>query len=217
MSGRFAYLLLGWLLIAAFVSESGRAERPRLKKPSEHKFEAQEISNSIGFRVTGAKLMGQAANEISDRDGGFYEMLLFGVGLTVDHTVSPHLAVALNLDYDWKTPPTEWVGVINCISAAAGVGYRFSPRSRSSLRVSSELGITSFNSGGHGLGSHAHLRVGLGEQRVSGPTTFFRYEFYYKYVFTKGYDISKVPLLPWDEAPFDVAWIGLELTFALGL
>jgi len=74
----------------------------------------------------------------------------------------------------------------------------------------------SFHAADHGLGSPTHVRLAIGGVRATGPTTAARREFYYRYVFAKGHDVSRVPLLPWDEAPFDVVWIGLDLTFAFG-
>lgn len=204
------------LLAILFVAGQSEAGRPRLSKPSEKKFEIRRTKYLAGVRVNGGLVSGGFADEISERDGGFYEKLIFGLGILTEYSLTKPIAVGLSVEYGAKTAPTDLLAPITYRSLAGTLAYRFSPDSRSSFCVRSEFGRTSFNASDHELGSHNHVRLAVGEVRATGPTTAARWEIYCKYVFTRGHDISRVPLLPWDDAPFDVVWIGLDLAFTLG-
>ncbi len=214
---RFVLMTLFAIL---YVAGQAEADRPRLSKPSERTFEVRQTRYLVGAKFNAGIVVGDAANLIDSLNGGLSEKLTYGFGLTAEYYIIPAAAIGLSAEYGWKTAPVSTMESIHHYSIATGFIYRFSPQGRSSLYVRPEIGITKFkypDFNDSDFGSHTHVRFGIGQVYATGPVTAARFELYYKHIFTEGHQLSDVPFVPWDEVPVDVTWIGLDITFTLGI
>ena len=208
------------LLAVLFIAGQSEAGRSRLSKPSERTFDVRQTRFLVGAKFNAGIVVGDAANLVDSLNGGLSEKLTYGFGLTADYYITPATAIGLSAEYGWKTAPVSTMKSIHHYSIATGFMYRFSPLGRSSLFLRPEIGITKFkypDFNDSDLGSHTHVRFGIGQVYATGPVTAARFELYYKHIFTEGHQLSEVPFVPWDEVPFDVIWIGLDITFMLGI
>ena len=214
------YQLTVSVLIAALTLSlvgSVNAERPRLSKPSQREFEVRPTSYLLGAKFNAGVVIGEGADEIDKYSADFSDKLLYGLGLLAEYRILKSTMIGVCGEYGWKSPIVSGMESINYYSFAGGLTYALKPNNRSSFFGRSEFGFTHFQYEDNDLGTHPYLRFSLGQTYATGPTTIARFELYYKHHFSKGHELTETSGIPFSEIPFNIDWVGLEITFALGV
>lgn len=208
--------LLITVLVFSLVG-SVNAERTRLSKPSKRDFETRATKYLLGAKFNAGSVIGEGADEIEEHSTDFADKLVYGLGLVTEYNLKPSVAIGINFDYGWKSPVVDSMESLTFYSLAGSFSYKLNPQNRSTLYGRTEIGFTHFQYEDNDLGTHNYLRLGLGQIYATGPTTVARFELYYKHHFSQGYEITETSDIPFDEIPFDIDWVGLEISFLFGV
>lgn len=196
---------------------SVNAGRQRLSKPSQREFEPRATTYLLGAKFYAGSVTGEGADEIKKWSSDFSDRMVYGLGLFGDYRIVSSIMVGVTGEYGWKTPVVTEMEAIKYYSYAGTLTYTLRPENRSTLYARSEFGFTHFKYEDNDLGTHSYLRFGLGQVYATAPTTAARFEFYYKHHFSEGHELTGTSGIPFSEIPFNIDWIGFEISFLFGL
>ena len=213
-------LVIALLVSALLPVEAVRADRPRLKKPSELASKPRKPTLvALVPRLTAGKLTGDASRLLGDE---MSDKMVYGLGLSAEYSIRPGIAAGITFDMLWKDLPLDNVNSIRVMAFGLCGLVRFAPKSRNSGFARMELGMARgalpdyFSQPQNGttdllLGTHPFVRIGIGI--TSYPDV--RLEFYYRNVFCKGHRLDQ--LFWYNEIPYNANQIGLEVAFGIRL